>query len=81
MIFRGRQNAFSFLIFEKKNLATKIYSTKILIYNQQEIDWTGFWTYYLHRLLEIWDRRKKIHVLEISLKELFSKHENGNGNP
>ena len=37
MIFRGGQNAFSFLIFEKKSCATKIYSTKKHIYNQQEI--------------------------------------------
>ena len=31
-----------FLRFWKKNLATKIYSTKICIYNQQEIDWKCF---------------------------------------
>ena len=42
MIFRGGQNAFSFPFFEKKSCATKIYSTKKHIYNQQEIVWKGF---------------------------------------
>ena len=58
---------------------TEILCTKIHIYKQQEIGWKCFYIYYPYRLLEIWVWRKKIHVLRISLKKLFSKHKNGLG--
>ena len=60
---------------------TEMLCTKIHIYKLQEIDWKCFWIYFIYRLLTIWVRRKKIHILEISLKELFSKHKNWLGHP
>ena len=60
---------------------TEMLCTKIHIYKLQEIDWKCFWIYFIYRLLTIWVRRKKIHILEISLKEPFSNHKNWLGHP
>jgi len=79
-MFRGCPNTF-FSAILKKNLATKIYSTKIRIYNQQENDWKCFQVDPIWSIN--WKSRLKFQnaVFFFSLLRGISKHKNALGDP